>query len=132
MIPTVTLLVDPHGWPAPLDPEMVNSVLHARLLPQLPVEVRALTADDHWFQALPQDSALIFVLLTRPLASGWRNVVANWLGPTHTLYALYLDSVDPGDIRALANLTASQLVARAPYRIVQHNAIGLENAMQWK
>jgi serine/threonine protein phosphatase PrpC len=131
MIPTVTLLVDPRGWPAPLDPEMVNSVLQARLLPQLPVDVRALTADDHWFQALPQDSALVFVLLTRPLAPGWRNVVANWLGPTHTLYAMYLDSVDPGDIRALANLTSSQLVARAPYRIVQHNAIGLENAMQW-
>ena len=134
MIQPVYLLVDPRGWngsPSPLDPEMVNAILQARLQPTLPVEVYARSVDEAWFRNLPQDEALVIVLMTRPLAPGWQNVVSAWLRSTHTLYAIYLDGVDPGDIRALASLTAAQPVARAPYRLAQSNAAGLENAMAW-
>src|SRR5258706_6383350 len=114
MTPTVYLMVDPRGWPASLDPEVVNVILQARLLPQLPIHVHALKITDNWPQDLPREESLIFALFTRPLAAGWQNTVSKWLDSRHTLYAMYLDSVDPDDILALANLTRAQAIPRGP------------------
>ncbi len=125
----VHLLVDPRGWPAPLDPDLLNTILHARL--QTPLDIRARQVGDHWFESLPREEGFVFLLLSTALVQGWRDSVRGWLNPSHQLYVMYTDNVDPADIRTLADLTVNQPVARAPYRIVQHNAIGLENAMKW-
>jgi serine/threonine protein phosphatase PrpC len=124
---TVHLLVDPGGWPTRLDPEMISAILATRL----PFSVEARTVTDRWAEALPQEECVVFALFTRPIATGWDTAVKSWLGSTHRLYALYTDSLSVEDIRSLATLTASQPVARAPYRIAQQNGAGLENAMDW-
>jgi serine/threonine protein phosphatase PrpC len=127
----VHLLVDPRGWPASLSPDLVNTILQARLHTQFgpQADIRAQAVDG--FASLPRDESIVFLLLTTALAPGWRDAVSTWLDSTHQLYVLYTDSVDPADIRSLADLTVKQAVARAPYRIAQQNAVGLENAMQW-
>ncbi len=129
----VHLLVDPRGWPAPLDPDLVNTILQARLQAQvvLQADIRAREVDDRWFEGLPREESIVFLLLTSALVPGWRDAARDWLNPARQLYALYTDSVDPADIRALADMTVRQPVARAPYRIAQQNAVGLENAMRW-
>ncbi len=131
----VHLLVDPRGWPAPLDPEVVNAILQARLqsqfASQLPLDIHAESVGDQWSDVLPRDEALSFLLLTRALPAGWQATLKSWLDASHPLYAMYTDQLDPADIRTLADMTAAQPVARAPYRIVQQNALGLEYAMQW-
>ena len=50
MTTTIYLLVDPRGWPAALDPEMVNAILQAFLRPQLVVDVYACEVGDRWFE----------------------------------------------------------------------------------
>jgi hypothetical protein len=126
----VHLLVDSRGWPAGLDPELVNATLQARLLPRLPLEIHAYDLDLRWFETLPRQEAVLFLLLTRPLMTGWQDAIRDWLSPEHRVYAAYLDSVDL-DIRALAALTAAQNPPRAPYRIVLPNGVGLERMAQW-
>lgn len=129
MASRIHLLVDSGSWAAPLDPEVVNAILQARV--QYPLDVRARHVDDRWFEWLPAEDCIVFVLLTRPMPTGWQVSVKRWLNPDHRLYAIYTDNVQPADIRELAMLTVDQPVARAPYRIAQENANGLTNAMQW-
>ncbi|MEP7289606.1 MAG: PP2C family serine/threonine-protein phosphatase [Chloroflexota bacterium] len=128
MTPTVYLLVDPQGWPDPIDPEVVSAILQARLTT---LEIRVREVNDRWFEALPTDECVVFLLLTRPTAEGWQTALNGWLDPRHRLYVLYIDGISPNEIREYASLTAAQPIARAPYRIAQHNATGLENAMVW-
>lgn len=129
MIPNVYLLVDSRGWPTALDPEVVNAVLQARFRVPLDVQARELSA--RWFERLPREDSVVFLFLTRSLTPGWGEPVRAWLGPNHQLYATYIDGVDLADLRQLAALTSGQAVPRAPYRIVQQNAAGLENAARW-
>ncbi len=124
---TVHLLVDPGGWPTRLDPEFVSVVLSSRS----PVSPTAREVGERWADDLPQEETVVFLLLTRALTPGWDAPLKSWLSPLHRLYVLYTDQVNAVDVRLLATLTASQPVARAPYRIAQQNAAGLEYAMDW-
>jgi hypothetical protein len=126
---TVHLFVDPRGWPAPLDPEFVVAILKARL--QLPVDVRSRNVNERWYEMLPREDSTVIVLLTQPPAANWQVLVKSWLSPDHRLYAMYTDNVPARDIRELASMTADQAVPRAPYRIGQQNANGLNNAAVW-
>jgi hypothetical protein len=125
----VYLLVDPRGWPAPLDPEFVNAILQPRL--PAPLDVIAEEVGEAWFEALPREESQVFILLTGALLPGWQQAVGSWLGPSHLLYVMYTDHLDPGDIRLLAQMTAIQHLARAPFRVAQQNAAGLESTMRW-
>jgi serine/threonine protein phosphatase PrpC len=131
MTTTIYLLVDPRGWPAALDPEMVNAILQAFLRPQLVVDVYACEVGDRWFEELPREKAVAVALFTHSLTPGWQTIVDGWLDSNHQLYVIYVDDVDPNDVRSLAQMTSTQPVARAPYRLVQQNAVGLEGAMRW-
>src|SRR5258708_24573356 len=127
---TVHLLVDPRGWPSLLDADLLTAILQSRL----PVEIRGRRVGERWFDELPtsaNEECNVFVLLTQLLHPGWSYAVEKWLSPSHRLYLLYLDTVSPADVRDFARLTANHALARAPYRIAQLNAIGLENAMHW-
>lgn len=130
---TAYLLVDSRGWPNPreIDPDVVSSVLQAHLPPDLALDIDARELDEHWFQSLPRGESVIFLLLTHSLAPGWQDVVRYWLGPSHRLYLIHLNNVDPADVRALAEMTVAQPIARAPYRIYQQNPIGLDLAARW-
>jgi len=131
MTPNIYVLVDTRGWPTPLDPEVVSAILQARLrfatMPDL--EARELSA--RWFDRLPREESVVFLIITRLLTPGWQDDVRRWLSSGHMLYAAYVDGADMSDLRDLAALTANQPIPRAPYRIVQQNAIGLENAARW-
>src|SRR5258708_7702035 len=129
MTPTVYLWVDPRGWPAPLDPDLLSAILQARLM--LPVEISARVVGERWFDELPSEPCVVILLLTRPVIAGWLPITDRWLNSSHRLYVIYTDGLSASDIRDVARMTAEQPVARAPYRIAQLNAAGLENAMQW-
>src|SRR5437660_11268603 len=115
---TAYLTVEPRGWPVPLITEVLNAHLQAHLPPHLPSNIQAEKINANWPHNLPREEAVVFVLLTRSLDPGWQTAVSLWLEGKHTLYVLYIDSVDPPDVRALADLTSHQPVARAPFRIV--------------
>ena len=131
MTPIVELFIDSRGWATLPEAEVISAILQARLEVPLPAEPRAHRVTERWSDELPTDDCVLFLLITQSPADGWQAVVKSWLGPAHRLYVLYTDDVNPSDIRDLAALTATQPVARAPYRIAQHNAVGVENAMQW-
>lgn len=131
MTPSVELLVDSRGWSTLPDPEVINAILQARLEVPLTPDPQARSVTERWFGGLPADDCIVFLLITQSPADGWQAVVRSWLGLTHRLYVVYADSVDPSVIRDLASMTAVQPIARAPYRIAQQNAVGVENAMQW-
>ncbi len=131
MIPSLYLMVDPRGWAERLDPEIVSLILQARVSAYLPTSIRTLRAGDRWFDELPREESVVFLLLTRPLHPDWQDEVGRWLTASHRLYVMHIDSIPPNDIALLARMTSGQTVARAPYRIAQQNANGLEGAMQW-
>src|SRR5258708_16066622 len=129
MTPTVYLWVDPRGWPAPLDPDLLSAILQARLM--LPVEISARVVGERWFDELPSEPCVVILLLTRPVIAGWLSITDRWLNSSHRLYVIYTDSLSAADIREFARITAEQPVARAPYRISQLNAAGLANERHW-
>ncbi|MBX3083108.1 MAG: protein phosphatase 2C domain-containing protein [Anaerolineae bacterium] len=131
MRPKIQLLVDPVGWPTPLVPDMVLVVLEARLPAYVSAEIDALEMRDRWFEALPRGETVMFLFLTRPLPPDWEEPLRYWLNSSHRLYLLHTDGADQKDMRALAQMTVTQPVARAPYRIVQQNATGLDKAADW-
>src|SRR5258708_4982019 len=134
MTPTVYLWVDPRGWPTPLDPDLLSAIPQARLQPSvamMPGEISARMIGEHWFDELPSEPCVVILLLTRPVIAGWLPITDRWLNSSHRLYVIYTDGLSASDIRDVARMTAEQPVARAPYRIAQLNAAGLENAMQW-
>src|SRR5258708_14225559 len=134
MTPTVYLWVDPRGWPTPLDPDLLSAIPQARLQPSvamMPGEISARMIGEHWFDELPSEPCVVILLLTRPVIAGWLPITDRWLNSSHRLYVIYTDGLSTADIREFARITAEQPVARAPYRIAQLNAAGLENAMQW-
>jgi hypothetical protein len=89
-------------------------------------------AGDRWFDKLPKGQALVFLLLTRTPAEGWREAVRAWLtSSSHLLYTIYTDSVRIEDVREMAALTEGQPLPRAPHRVAQQNQVGLEKAANW-
>src|SRR5258708_11440536 len=125
----VYLLIDSTGWPALPDPDTLGAIVQARL----PVDVVARGVRNRWSEALtntPGD-CIVFALLTSPLAPGWHNALAQWLSPAHMLYVLYTDQVSAVDLRQIASMTANQSTPRAPYRVAQYSAKGVENAAAW-
>ncbi|MBX3061537.1 MAG: protein phosphatase 2C domain-containing protein [Anaerolineae bacterium] len=127
----ILALVDSSGWPTPLDPDMVTAMLESRLPPTFPQGIESRVLTDRWYETLPRAETVLFLFLTRPLTDGWQDVVKAWLGPTHRLYLMHTDAADGRDLRLLAQLTEPQPVPRAPYRIVQLNATGLDRAAEW-
>lgn len=131
MTPAVLVLVDSRGWPTPLDPDVVHALLQARLRFGNMPDIQARDLSARWFDRLPGEACTVFLIVTRPLTPGWAEQVRTWLDNSHLLYAAYSDNADLNDLREIAALTSGQPVARAPYRIVQQNAVGLENAARW-
>src|SRR5258708_40173037 len=106
MTANVYLPVESQGWPASLDPEVLNVILQSCLDIPLPSEIQAKSASVRWFEELPTDGSIVCLLITQPPASGWQATVRSWLGTTHRLYVLYTDSVDANTVRDLASMTA--------------------------
>ncbi|GAB4548180.1 MAG: hypothetical protein OHK0023_10790 [Anaerolineae bacterium] len=132
LTPTIHLVVDPRGWAGvSLDPEMVSAVLQARLRGSAPLPVTARTIEEHWWENLPQGPCIAVLFLSRPLHPGWVLPLQAWLSSTHLLYVTFRDGASAADLQQLAALTAHQPIARAPYRIAQQNASGLDYAMAW-
>lgn len=131
MRPKILLLVDPTGWPTPLDPDTVLVVLEARLPTSMTGEIEARELTERWYEQLPRGEVVLFLLLTRPLTPGWDDPARFWLSSEHRLYILHTDAAEQRDLRTLAQMTVTQPVARAPYRIVQQNGTGLDKAAEW-
>src|SRR5579859_8166973 len=110
---SVYLLVDPRGWPTPLDPDLLSALLQARLMDPTPITARVI--GDGWFNELPAEPCIVVALPTRPLVPGWVPIVDRWLNSSHRLYVAYTDSLSGPDVREFARITATQPVARAPY-----------------
>ncbi len=126
MFLNVYLLVDASRWPKKLDPDVLYSLLQARLRVAVDLHVQELGAN--WEHALPRPPAVTFLLLTADPEPSAIDAVRGWVGPEHLLYIMYLDSVSASTIRDLAALTAGQPVARGPWRIAQQSEMGLERA----
>src|SRR5258706_8222541 len=122
MTPNVYLLVDPQGWPAattPLTPDLVGVMLQAALQSRMRLDVHTRLLGDQWFRDLQgdtRDEIVVFLLLTTPLPTTWETLVGDWLGPHHTLYSIYTDSVPRPHIRPLDSMKATQPVPRAAHR----------------
>ena len=129
MFLNVYLLVDASRWPKKLDPDVLYSLLQARL--RVAVDLHVQELGPSWESALPHQPAVVFLLLTADPEPGAMDAVQRWVSQEHLLFATYLDGVSMATVRDLAALTSGQPVSRAPYRIAQHSEMGLERAAAW-
>lgn len=130
-VPKVSLLVDPRGWPKAPDPELVASMVSAKLPNDAALAFDAIPVDGRWAGELPRDSQLGFALISGDSDYSTIDTLTNWINGGHLFYMLYTDAVDANLRRAVAQLTSDYAVPRAPYRIVQLNSGGLDNAARW-
>lgn len=129
MFLNVYLLVDASRWSKRLDPDVLHSLLQARLRVAADLHVQEL--GPAWENVLPRSPAVVFLLLTADPEPRAMDAVRRWVSPEHLLYAMYLDGVNMAAVRDLAALTSGQPVSRGPYRIAQQSEMGLERAAAW-
>lgn len=125
----VYLLLDSRGWSERLDPDVLQTIVESRL--HFPLEMRSREVGAYWVDSLPREECVVILILTATPAPAWGEKLHRWLNSSHLLYVLYTDLVSPNVVREIASLTVAQPVPRAPYRIVQHNGVGLDNAARW-
>ncbi len=131
MPPIIHLVVDPRGWATPLDAEMLTALMQARLRGYAPLAVQTRLLGEGWAANLPYEEAIVLLVLSRPLAEGWQAPLEAWLNDQHRLYIAFFDGAEVTDLRTLADLTASQPIPRAPYRVLAQTTYGLDSALEW-